>query len=255
MEQKIEYLRTLMYIASVDDTVTDDEYACFTRIAIGNGLTEDVAACIKAEIESGEKDISSALSELTDNKAKKQLIRDLLSICYADGSYSIPEQSGIREICNVIGVENKQLKQLEFEAKIGNSMHKATGIVMSAVDECASETVELGKKTIIGSTKLMRSVSDGLNTVGSKISFSLESAKKAKEENKALREQLKKTTLTEAIKQKVIVQLGAKISALTEQLQVEKKRNEQNEEMIRELQSQIDDLMATMEVAQNAKTA
>ena len=70
-----------------------------------------------------------------------------------------------------------------------------------------------------------------------------------------LREQLKKTTLTETIKQKVIVQLGAKIATLTEQLQAERKRNQQNEEMIRELQAQIDDLMETMEVAQNAKTA
>ena len=113
----------------------------------------------------------------------------------------------------------------------------------------------MGKKAIDGSGVLFRSVADGLNMVGSKIAFSLESAKKAKEENKALREQLKKTTLTEAIKQKVIVQLGAKIANLTEQLQTERKRNQQNEEMIRELQAQIDDLMETMEVAQNAKTA
>ena len=51
------------------------------------------------------------------------------------------------------------------------------------------------------------------------------------------------------------MQLGAKIANLTEQLQTERKRNQQNEEMIRELQAQIDDLMETMEVAQNAKTA
>ena len=78
---------------------------------------------------------------------------------------------------------------------------------------------------------------------------------KAKEENKALREQLKKVTLTETIKQKVIVQLGAKITSLTEQLHAERKRNEQNEEMIRALQAQIDDLIETMEVAQSVKTA
>jgi hypothetical protein len=35
----------------------------------------------------------------------------------------------------------------------------------------------------------------------------------------------------------------------------EKKRNQQNEEMIRELQAQIEDLLLTMEVAENAKTA
>jgi capsule polysaccharide export protein KpsE/RkpR len=51
------------------------------------------------------------------------------------------------------------------------------------------------------------------------------------------------------------VQLAAKIASLKEQLQNEKKRNQQNEEMIRELQAQIEDLLLTMEVAENAKTA
>ena len=82
-----------------------------------------------------------------------------------------------------------------------------------------------------------------------------ESAKKAKEENKQLREQLKKDTLTEAVKQKVILQLHSKITNLMQQLKVERERNQKNEEMIRLLQAQIDDLMLTMEVAENAKTA
>ena len=115
--------------------------------------------------------------------------------------------------------------------------------------------MKFGKKAMDGSKTALRSVTDGLNTIGSKISFSLESAKKAKEENKELREQLKKNNLTEAVKQKVIVQLAAKIASLKEQLQNEKKRNQQNEEMIRELQAQIEDLLLTMEVAENAKTA
>ena len=40
-----------------------------------------------------------------------------------------------------------------------------------------------------------------------------------------------------------------------QQLKVERERNQRNEEMIRLLQAQIDDLMLTMEVAENAKTA
>ena len=62
-------------------------------------------------------------------------------------------------------------------------------------------------------------------------------------------------TLTEAVKQKVIVQLHSKISNLMQQLKIERERNQRNEEMIRLLQAQIDDLMLTMEVAENAKTA
>jgi hypothetical protein len=40
-----------------------------------------------------------------------------------------------------------------------------------------------------------------------------------------------------------------------QQLKIERERNQRNEEMIRLLQAQIDDLMLTMEVAENAKTA
>ena len=66
---------------------------------------------------------------------------------------------------------------------------------------------------------------------------------------------MKKDTLTEAVKQKVILQLHSKITNLMQQLKVERERNQKNEEMIRLLQAQIDDLMLTMEVAENAKTA
>lgn len=255
MEQGMQYLRALMYIAAADESISEDEYICFSKIAVNSGLTEDAVAEIKIEIEAGKADLQEILSGITDDKTKKKLLHDLLVICFADDSYSVAEQNGMREICALLNVGDKKLAQIEREAKISHSMQKASGSFLGAVNAGAVGTVALGKKAIDGSEVLFRSVADGLNTVGSKIAFSLESAKKAKEENKALREQLKKTTLTEAIKQKVIVQLGAKIANLTQQLQAERKRNQQNEEMIRELQAQIDDLMETMEVAQNAKTA
>ena len=255
MEQSIQYLRALMYIASVDDAITDDEYTCFMKIAITNGLSEKIAAEIREEIAAETIDFSATLSAITDEKSKKQLLHDLLVMCYADDCYSVPEQQGIRDIAIVLGVSDKKLGQIEREVRIAHSMQKATGSVSVAINAGAESTAVFGKKALAGGNKLMHSVADGLNVIGSKISFSLESAKKAKEENKALREQLKKVTLTEAIKQKVIVQLGAKIANLTEQLHAEKKRNQKNEEMIRELQAQIDDLMETMEVAQNVKTA
>jgi len=255
MEQNLQYLRALMYIASVDNTISDDELVCFTKIAMNNGLSESEVCEIKSEIECGNGDLSIILAEISDEKTKKKLLHDLLVICLADDNYSVAEQSGMRDICCVFGVSEKKLAQLEREAKMTHSVKKASGSVLGALNAGASGTIALGKKAVDGGGVLLHSVADGLNTVGSKIAFSLESAKKAKEENKALREQLKKVTLTETIKQKVIVQLGAKIASLTEQLHAERKRNEQNEEMIRALQAQIDDLTETMEVAQNAKTA
>lgn len=255
MSQTTQYLRVLMYMTCADDMITEDEYVCFSEIALANGLSEETAAEIRVEIETGNTDLVAILSEITEEKTKKKLLHDLLLICLADDNYSIAEQSGMRDICIALNVSEKKLVRFEREAKMAHSMQKASGAARGAINASATGTVALGKKAIDGSSSFIHSVANGLNTVGAKISFSLESAKKAKEENKALREQLKKTTLTETIKQKVIMQLGAKIASLMEQLQEEKKRNQQNEEMIRELQAQIDDLVATMEVAQSAKTA
>lgn len=255
MEQNLQYLRALMYIASVDNTISDDELVCFTKIAMNNGLSESEVCKIKNEIECGNGDLSVILAEISDEKTPKKLLHDLLLICLVDGNYSVAEQSGIRDVCSILNVGEKKLSQLEREAKMSHSLHKASGVVMGVVSAGANGAAVLGKKAVDGSGVLLHSVADGLNTVGSKIAFSLESAKKAKEENKVLREQLKKVTLTETIKQKVIVQLGAKIASLTEQLHTERKKNEQNEAMIQALHAQIEDLMETMKVAQNAKTA
>ena len=255
MAQTILYLKILMFIASADDTITEDEYDCFTNLAIENGLSEETVTNIKEEIISGDIDISMVLSELTDDRLKKQLINDLILICYSDGHYSITEQNGIKDICNALGITKKQLAQIEAEAKMSNVAHRTAKTIVGVLSNGAAGTAKVGKMALIGGKKLIHSLANGINTVGAKVRFSLESAKKAKEENETLREQLKKTTLTEAIKQKIIIQLNAKIANLIEQLQEEKKRNKKNEEMIRELQSQIDDLRATLEVAKDVKTA
>ena len=66
---------------------------------------------------------------------------------------------------------------------------------------------------------------------------------------------MKKTTITEAVKQKIILQLNSKISSLKMELKREKERNEQNEEIIKLLQAQLEDLEKTIEAAEAAKTA
>ena len=106
-----------------------------------------------------------------------------------------------------------------------------------------------------GGNAVARSVTLGIGFAGNKLSASIESAKKLREENKALREKLQTNTVSEKVKQKVITQLNSKVSTLSAQLKMERERNRRNEEMIELLQAQIDDLTITLDVAQNAKTA
>ena len=44
MEQGMQYLRALMYIAAADESISEDEYLCFSKIAVNSGLTEDAVA-------------------------------------------------------------------------------------------------------------------------------------------------------------------------------------------------------------------
>ena len=55
-----------------------------------------------------------------------------------------------------------------------------------------------------------------------------------------------------ATKEKVIVGLNAKIDKLEEALKVEKEKSEMNEERIKILQEQLDDLFETLKEAQAA---
>jgi uncharacterized tellurite resistance protein B-like protein len=254
MEQTMQYLQAIMYIAAADNVITPNEYACFYEVAEANGLKKCCADEIKAEIESGNTDLEAILYEISDEDMKKKLLHDLIMMCYADDEYSLAEQMGMRDICTVLSVSPKKLEKMEREAKLAHSMQKTSETVVDAINAGANGVVALGKRTIDDGNSLVHSVASGMNVVGAKISFSLKSAKKTKEENYELRTQLEKATLTEAVKQKVVIQLNSKISSLREQLLVEKKRNQQNEKMILELQVQIDDLIETMKVAQNTRT-
>ena len=178
MEQSIQYLKAIMYIASADNSVSEEEFEYFLGIAVSNGLTEEDADSIRTEIESNTLSLSEILKEITDEKTKKKLIHDLLLICLADGDYSVAEQNGIKDICGLLEISDKKLVQYEREAKFIHTTQKASNSVLVAINAGAKGTMKFGKKAMDGSKTALRSVTDGLNTIGSKISFSLESAKK-----------------------------------------------------------------------------
>ena len=77
-------------------------------------------------------------------------------------------------------------------------------------------------------------------------------AKKSKKENKGLREELRKSNLDNAAKQKVIEKLYRRIEEIKQELTKEKAKYQKNNEKIKFMQEQIDDLMETIRAAQAA---
>lgn len=266
MTERLSYFKALLFIASADTDISQSEFTRFE--ALGNALElsqEALDVAMKTVLDDVEP-LELILAGITEETTKEQLVRDLISLCYTDGDYSYLEQCGLLDICVLLHFDAKKLAKIEAEEEKKFKRHENAQKWHEQADNFAAGfgrllnaskegTVALGKSIASGSAAIAHSVTSGLGSVSSKIVLTFESAKKAKEENKQLREQLKKDTLTEAVKQKVIVQLHSKISNLMQQLKVERERNQRNEEMIRLLQAQIDDLMMTMEVAENAKTA
>ena len=239
-QDAIPYLKTLLFIASADETLTDEELEFFSSEGNNAGLSNEEVETAVNWIKVKKESLESVVKGIKNEETKNILITRLLELCYSDGDYSLPEKNGMADLCILLDFDFKKLKKLESNAEFNHKMKAAgnsvTAKLSKAFDASKKGTEQLGKKIAESSSDIAHSVASGLGAVGSKIAFSLENAKKSKEENKELREKLKKNSVTEAVKQKVILQLHSKILALGNQLKEEKKRNEQNEEMIRLLQ-------------------
>ena len=267
--ERIPYLKTLMYIAASDDDIADEEVEFFVDAGSSYGISHSEVLSIKNEVIDNEESLEEIVSGITEEETKMELICDLLTICYVDGTYSILEQAGLRAVCEIMDLDESRLIALEEEAeesfkkennpfnlfKKNSFRGKMLSGLKKAVDSSKAGTIIVGRKMKKGGSAVARSVTLGIGFAGNKLSASIESAKKLREENKALREKLQTNTVSEKVKQKVITQLNSKVSTLSAQLKMERERNRRNEEMIELLQAQIDDLTITLDVAQNAKTA
>ena len=253
------FLRIMMIIASSDGVLSDDEMQLFYKQGKELRVPPEEVQTIRESITIGEDmllQLGEECSYISTASLKSKLLRELIALCYADGEYSEQEAAGMRAICSFVRMDLADLEKAEksflFMSKSKARIAAETGRVLAA-GKSAGKTV--GTKIANGASLTAHAIAQGMTTIGSKLSVTIESAKKAKEENKILREKLKEGTITEAVKQKVILKLGNKIHTLSMQLAEEKKRNEQNEEKIALLQAQIDDLKLTLQTAEDATSA
>lgn len=102
----------------------------------------------------------------------------------------------------------------------------------------------------IGSSVLISAIIGG--TFCFDIAFNENELSKIKEENKKLKEELRKSNIDNATKQEIIKKLNEQIKKLNEALEKEKEKVETNEDTIKILKVQIDELY---EILKEAKAA
>lgn len=130
---------------------------------------------------------------------------------------------------------------------LGLSGAAATSAGLAALGGGALTAGGLG---VAGGTLLIQAVAGGAGIAGAHIASNAIEGAKAKIENEKFREQLKKSKLDDATKQKIIANLNGKIVSLQNALEEEKKRTQRSEEKIKAMELQLDELEKTLCMAQ-----
>ena len=111
--EKIAYLKTLIYIATADDTIDESEREKFSQLGQIYGLNEDEINSIADSVINKAETLEEILGNISTRQTKLLLVHDLLAICYADGCYSLAEKNAMRSIVNMLHIEEEKLTALE----------------------------------------------------------------------------------------------------------------------------------------------
>ena len=127
--------------------------------------------------------------------------------------------------------------------KIGKVI--GTSALIAATGGLAAPIVGLGA---LGAVTLTPAITSGLSAIATIGAVSnLTEAKKSKRENEKLRDELKKVNIDNDTKQKVIMNLNKQLEEVKEELRSERAKAKRNEEKIRLMEEQLDDLMETLQ--------
>ena len=129
--------------------------------------------------------------------------------------------------------------------KIGKAIGR--GAIIAATGGLATPIVGGG---LLGTVMLTPVITSGLTTIATiGVVKNISAAKKSKEENEKLRGELKKTTMDNKAKQKVIEKINRQLEQVKAELEEERAKAKKNEDRIRLMEEQLDDLMETLRVA------
>lgn len=115
LNEKLSYVRALIYVATLDqdhEVINEEEKAYIATIAKAYDIPEEHIESLCEDVINA-KDLETILVGIDDRKHKLMLVNELIAICYADGHYLEEERVGVMKICEILGVEESKLKEIE----------------------------------------------------------------------------------------------------------------------------------------------
>ena len=117
-------------------------------------------------------------------------------------------------------------------------------LLISATGGLAAPVLGVG---LLGTVAIAPIITSSLSTIATiGVVKNISDAKRSKKENEALREELRKSNVDSKTKQKVIEELSNELEQVKAELKEEKRKSRKNDEIIRLMEEQIDDLMITI---------
>ncbi len=125
-DERVAYLEGLIYMATIDENVTENEFEHFSQVGQMYGISQEAVENIKSNILSRERTLVEILSPIRNRKTKLAFIYELMALCFVDGTYSLAEINGMKTVCDILEVEQEKLT--EFESLIAESIDLQTRI-------------------------------------------------------------------------------------------------------------------------------
>ena len=112
-EERVAYVEALMYIATVDETINEEELNYFDQVGQLYCIESKELDSIKKNIINKEKSIEDILKPIKNRSTKLSLLYELVALCYVDESYDVLEKHGMKRICAILDVEEEKLQEIE----------------------------------------------------------------------------------------------------------------------------------------------
>lgn len=129
-KEKVSYIKALVYIALENDTIEQSEEDYLEQMGKIYGLSEDNLSEIKNSVIHKMESLEEILAGLTERSLKLTLLYDLLALCYVDDNYSLIEKQGMRNICEIMGIESNKLEDLEAAMEEQYLLQKKINVIL-----------------------------------------------------------------------------------------------------------------------------
>ncbi len=238
-------LKTLMHVSLKDGTLSPSELTYYKTIGRSFGFTAEEMDAMARSVQAGEESLEQLTASVGSVRMKLWLVSELVSLCYADGDYSLAEKNGLREICRLLELDEASLQEVENSFGEDGSGDKLLANMRSFFSEETAATIALARQQL--SAALAHAAAAGINTIGSEIPFSLADAVSRMDRNRQIRQIVSTEKVSDAVKEKLTAQLSASVSACRKQLAAAS-----DEDLAFSLQTQIDDLLQTIRAVSNS---